>query len=334
MARGKDRGFTLVELLVVIAIIGILIALLLPAIQAAREAGRRMQCSNNLKHIGLGCLGHVDSYKFFPTGGWGWAWAGDADRGFGPKQPGGVLYNILPWVEQKQLHDMNKGGNTAMGKIQAETPLDIYRCPTRSQLPTHPFLNQQTPLNIDRPAVMAPTDYAGNGGDVYDGIPFGPNSYTDADSNWTPNAIWITQGGNVNTNTGIFGIHFVIKPVEIIDGTSHTYLIAERFICPDVYNTGVSATNDQGWDEPYDFDVARWTVNDNPPAGTLSTFQPVRDRRGDDNAFRFGSSHAVVFNAVFCDGSVHPIKFDIDLETHRRMGNRKDRQPIDSSLLW
>ncbi len=325
MARRNERGFTLVELLVVIAIIGILIALLLPAIQAARESARRLQCSNNLKHIGLGCLGHVDSYKFFPTGGWGWAWAGDADRGFGPRQPGGFLYSILPWVEQKQLHEMNKGGNKAMGKFQAETPMDLYRCPSRPMNVTHPFTNGTTPRNIDRPTVMAPTDYAGNGGDVYDSIPAGPNSYADGDNNWTPNATWLTQGGNVNTNTGIFGVHFVVKPVEIIDGTSHTYLVAERYISPDVYNTGISATNDQGWDEAYDYDVVRWTVNDNPSGGALSSFQPIRDQRGNDNAWCFGSAHATVFNAVFCDGSVHPMQYDIDLETHRRLGNRKDR---------
>ena len=103
MARQHNRGFTLVELLVVIAIIGILIALLLPAIQAAREAARRMQCSNNLKQIGQACLSHVDSLKFFPTGGWGWGWAGEASRGFGPGQPGGWAYNILPYMELKRL---------------------------------------------------------------------------------------------------------------------------------------------------------------------------------------------------------------------------------------
>jgi prepilin-type N-terminal cleavage/methylation domain-containing protein len=333
MVRRTERGFTLVELLVVIAIIGILIALLLPAIQAAREAARRMQCSNNLKHIGLGCLGHVDSYKFFPSGGWGWAWAGDADRGFGPKQPGGFLYTILPWVELKQLHDMNKGGNTAMGKLQAETPLEIYTCPTRARLRVHPFLNGQTPLNIDRPAVMAVTDYAGNGGDFYDGIPYGPGSYPDEEA-WTQNGTWATQGGNPGSNTGIYLVHYVVKPREIIDGTSHTYLVAERYISPDVYDTGIAASNDQGWDEAYDFDVARWTQNDNPPVGTVSVFQPRRDQRGNDNALCFGSAHAATFNVVLCDGSVHPMKYDIDLETHRRLGSRKDKEPLGTSQLW
>jgi prepilin-type N-terminal cleavage/methylation domain-containing protein len=330
MRYHQKKGFTLVELLVVIAIIGILIALLLPAIQAARETARRMHCSNNLKHIGLGCQGHLDSYKFFPTCGWGWTWAGDADRGFGPGQPGGWLYNILPWVELKQLHDMNLRGNRAGGKAMAETPIELYRCPTRGQKSTHPFVNGTTPINIDRPAVMAPTDYAGNAGDVFNGIPQGPSSYDD-ERQWTQNGTWASQPGTIVSNTGIFGVHFVIKPTDITDGTSHTYLVAERYLSPDVFDTGISASNDQGWDEAYDFDVVRWTTNDNPAAGTLSTYQPARDRTGEDNAYRFGSSHALIFNSVFCDGSVHPIRYSIDLETHRRLGARNDKKTVDAN---
>src|SRR5271165_3556364 len=102
-SRQERSGFTLVELLVVIAIIGILIALLLPAVQAARESGRRVQCSNNLKQLGLGVLQHVDTCGRFPSDGWGWGWVGDPDHGNRMGQPGGWIYNTLPFIEQQAL---------------------------------------------------------------------------------------------------------------------------------------------------------------------------------------------------------------------------------------
>src|SRR3974390_805398 len=99
-------GFTLVELLVVITIIAILIALLLPAVQAAREAARMAECQNNLKQLALGCLSQERVNGWFPPGVLDYQWTGDAARGCNWRQPGGWIYNALPYVEQQVLHDL------------------------------------------------------------------------------------------------------------------------------------------------------------------------------------------------------------------------------------
>ena len=98
--KRKSSGFTLVELLVVIAIIGILVALLLPAVQAAREAARRTQCKNHLKQLGIASQLHVDTHKFFPSGGWGDWWVGCPDMGCGKNQPGTWTYQLLSYIEE------------------------------------------------------------------------------------------------------------------------------------------------------------------------------------------------------------------------------------------
>ena len=101
----SNHGFTLVELLVVIAIIGILIALLLPAVQAAREASRAASCRNHLKQMGLAALNVESAHGHFPSGGWGWEWAGDPDGGFGDRQPGGWYYNVLAYLELSSVRN-------------------------------------------------------------------------------------------------------------------------------------------------------------------------------------------------------------------------------------
>ena len=133
-------GFTLVELLVVIAIVGILIALLLPAIQAAREAARFAQCKNNLKQMGLAMHNHVVRWGFFPSDGWGWDSAGDLMRGFGTPQPGGYVYSLLPFLEEKHLWQLGEGislttsfamKEQAVLTPQVFAPLPMFLCPSR-----------------------------------------------------------------------------------------------------------------------------------------------------------------------------------------------------------
>ena len=133
-------GFTLVELLVVIAIIGILIALLLPAIQAAREAARRLECKNHLKQISLSLLNFNEAQKRFPSGGYGYMWAPHPDRGMGLMQPGGWIYSMLPFMEHKALTQLGAGvGKDNMtdprllnGNVKLlKTPLGVLHCPTR-----------------------------------------------------------------------------------------------------------------------------------------------------------------------------------------------------------
>ena len=141
----SPHGFTLVELLVVIAIIGILVALLLPAIQAAREAARRSQCINNLKQLGIACQLHVDTYGFLPSGGWGDWWVGCPDQGAGESQPGNWTYQLLSYIEESARRGVGQGfkctdpnSKVALGQMVA-TPIAVFYCPTRRAAQAYPM---------------------------------------------------------------------------------------------------------------------------------------------------------------------------------------------------
>jgi prepilin-type N-terminal cleavage/methylation domain-containing protein len=317
----SKSGFTLVELLVVIAIIGILIALLLPAVQAAREAARRMQCSNNLKQLALGCLNHENAQGFLPTGGWCWLYVGDPDRGYDRRQPGGWIYNLLPYIEQDALHSMGAGlplsqKKDALGQLDA-MPLPILYCPTRRPVKAYPLLSP--PYNTAPIAACCKTDYAGNGGSVPHTGPWIPSDpYQNGDLSFTdvPGFSWPDN----SKYNGAIHLTSTTKPAAITDGASNTYLIAERFLHPDHYTDGDGEDNNAY--EGADMDTLRFGEE-----------APLCDqaRTSLGGAKYFGSAHASVFNAALCDGSVQPISYSIELETHRRLCSRNDGLPIDGA---
>jgi prepilin-type N-terminal cleavage/methylation domain-containing protein len=313
--RKRYRGFTLVELLVVIAIIGILVALLLPAVQAAREAARRTQCKNHLRQMALASLVHEDAIGSFPSGGWGWNWVGDKDRGSGPEQPGGWIFSLLPFIEETSGYDLAGDGNPdeitnvqLQGTLRLiQEPISIINCPSRREPVPYPNNWPTSAFNSAPYTVCGRTDYAANAGNQ-SAVEYNAGPPTIAAAR---NFGWV----NPETMTGVCFQRSEVTIGQIADGTTKTILISEKYLQPEFY-TGAAGG--------YASDNETWCTGHNNDMYRTTWFHPYPDTPNFANHVSFGSAHNSGMHAARCDGSVDVIEYGIDIWVFSALGHRAD----------
>jgi prepilin-type N-terminal cleavage/methylation domain-containing protein/prepilin-type processing-associated H-X9-DG protein len=335
-------GFTLVELLVVIAIIGVLVGLLLPAVQKIREAANRMSCSNNLKQIGLALHNFHDTNGRFPTGGNNW----QDGPGYNPDgsplnvrtQACGVFFQILPYMEQSDLYatsdiatDSNGtsnyralnqqttgwggwpagayeafNGNAVSGGVVDVFAVKNYYCPSR---------RPAAPVHTGQPSPHGVTDYCsiapGNIGSTTD------DAWEFAYDGWSP-------GGDhaviVHNN---YGQGKQCTFAQIKDGTSQVIAITEKF-CFKEDTDGYTLHDDNGWAIGWDLDITRSAgFQTNCPNPAPDQSQATVANWWSCFAIT-GSAHPAGINAVFADGSVHMIRFGINPVVFNELAHRDD----------
>ena len=298
--RRPRAAFTLIELLVVIAIIGILIALLLPAVQKIREAAARAQCQNNLKQIGLALHNYHDANGKFPPG-----WVGN---GASPNMSYGWPVFILPYVEQGPLYDRISPTTRTLGTVfKQDVPAlqlsdKTYLCPSDSG--TQGSLNDNRPFTkavSGQTIFIARSNYPGNAGDYnFPGV-----LYQDS----------------------------AVKITDISDGTSNTLLVGERDSGDVVNGTvrGRYAALIAGWSS-----TESSVANNSSSVVGWTYYQPMTGVNGTltTPSSAFGSRHTGVMNLLFCDGSVHAVRTDVawgdtstsgvGLQTLNILGGRSD----------
>jgi type II secretory pathway pseudopilin PulG len=330
------RGLTITELLVVLGIVALLLAMLMPAVNAAREAARRTQCSNNLRQLGLALIGHDAAQRNLPYGGWGGRWGPVPGRGSEERQPGGWLWAILPFIEEPAIQSMidrvppPADAPIAMSALEGDrpnaqrfpwisAPLEIATCPTRRAATLYPVTSVSRMQLLPYTSTLqgqrvARTDYAMNSGADNMNYLGGPTKLDDGEA---------TKAWRYNRElTGL--IHYQrgtsLMKVERNDGLSNTYMLGEKYIYYEHYDTGESEGDSGTMFNGHSRDNSRFVqtyllpLSDSIPYGHMTAVS------------QFGSAHSAGTFFVFCDGNVHLVPFDIDPIVHCRNGSRLDHR--------
>ncbi|WP_146599840.1 DUF1559 family PulG-like putative transporter [Novipirellula aureliae] len=301
----RKQAFTLVELLVVIAIIGVLVGLLLPAVQAAREAARRIQCSNNLKQMGLGFHNYHAAYRKFPVGGAG---AASATNAFIKKlwRPSWGT-SLLPFIEQPGIYEKLDMDVSYLDPANHDAGAEIvptYLCPSAPKS----TLLRPNGDNLSSTVLFGRTDYGGNYGER--GLRCAPlkncpNNYSD---------IGITDG--VGRGVLLFGKDGQLGINAILDGTSHTIIVGEA---PEgLHSIWIGHKNLFDQSAPISAHVL-------PGTDWVSCSPGLNSREGNfcDLGQEFHSYHVGGSLFLMVDGSVRTVTDDIDLKTFAALLSRR-----------
>ena len=296
----KANGFTLIELLVVIAIIGVLVGLLLPAVQQAREAGRRLSCANNLKQIGLAVALHADAQKHFPSG-----------RETRDPYDVSWAFRLLPFLEQSQIFNARNPDETvpcwdSSNATAFRSPVGAFYCPSRrSPAADRNFDNNNQPPVASGIGVAAGGDYSACGGTYF--------NYA------TP-----SSGGPDPKRAGVIHTFSEVRPAQITDGLSTTMVIGDRHIPPAIAGAGVLEHYNQG-------DTAVF-VSDTPHTLFRDTARGLASSPLDTNNRKFGSLHTGVTQFVMCDGHVEALNNNLEIDVllkYAAIGDGDDPSDID-----
>ena len=320
------KAFTLVELLVVIAIIALLMSILLPAVQQARESARDVQCCNNLKQLATGSVGFEGMHQHIPSAGWNGGWTGEPHCGGGWAQPGGQFYNLLPFIEQNALHQLTDDTKAALAANAQElmaAALPVFNCPSRRKAKQYACaLSFKVGRNSSsfNASSIARGDYAGNAGTVQVGaLTFG--NYKQK--------LKSTVDQNLTNFTGIFGPGAELVSDQMADGTSVTVMYGEKYLDPRYYQLSVQdnapPADASGVYAGYDLSNVRFGRDNG------EQFHPRRDRYDYNSALCFGGPHPDRFNTVFCDTSLRKISYNVSTQIFEYLCNRQDGKQVKPS---